>query len=220
MAYGRQLRFAVGSTLIFAWVAACRAEVKADLRNGRSAEPATQQEPPPPPVPATPTPSTSKAEPIEIGGGLAATRRHFQTRSTVELATSLAIAQSGSVSLYDDTTSQVLIGLLLDAPTDEDAGSGGRTRLRFYPAALLNSGLFAYGANALRLVVDDTEQPKFAQSTVYLRDFPAFAPQGAFFADGPVRQGGFEGELPSVSGGVVDNGSETLTTGLVPIVSW
>jgi hypothetical protein len=184
-----------------------------------AAEPAATDAPPA---------ATHAATPIEVQDGFATARKYYQSRSVMTFDLDKNLAEAGDqLSLVNDSTGQSLIDSIPLAAGLTDLGdsvapltdAAFEIRIRLYPSAPSSAGRFAYGANVLRLLINDRVAPRFAKSAIFLRDFPFQGPRLALLADGVEGRAGFDADASTVVAPIVTNGTATLTSGFVPILS-
>lgn len=170
--------------------------------------------------------------PIELPGGLTAPRLYFQTRSVITLdIKSDDIAPGDSIELFNDTTQAslvkeraVVLGLT-DEPFDRSHDllaaplASYDFMMRLYPLDPDFIGKFAYGENRLRLLVAEANQPKIANSSIYLKDFSFFGVGTAQPITTASGRAGFEGRVGLFSSPIVSNGKGEMTIGTVGMVN-
>ena len=180
-------------------------------------------------------PDAPKGSPIDLPNALIANRTHYQTRSVVTLKIeSNQVTAGAPIRLMSETTLKDLLSgiagsLGLKEASNDAVGQGWDTQflsddsgfiLRLYPTDPAIAGGLSYGENKLKLLVDETTEPKMAVNQIYLQDFPYVTMSFSAFDTPMQQQGGFQAQVDYITGSTITNGTYQLTTGSVGLPNW
>ncbi len=170
-------------------------------------------------------PTQEPPEPL-FAGTFDFTRTHFQTRSVIGLRLNQEIMQNGERFTVTNETTQLklldneIASLMLSNQTAFITNNGAYLYY-FYPASSSSSGAFAYGENMIRMDIHDPNMPRYATSTIVLRDFDIFGEVVTHFDENSQEKGNFQGWINKFSNPVVstNGGAAVLTTGMQNIIN-
>lgn len=171
-------------------------------------------------VPSSDQPAGTK--PPVFQGEFDFTRTHIQTRTLTSLRLHGDIVQSGErFSLWNETTKvEILDESRLSFALDSGDGWDFEQGYALYQLAPpSHSTAFHYGVNKIRLDVYDDIAPRYALSTITLRDFTMFELGLTSFDENVQTKGNFQGWVNSVAQPSVSAQGTTLTVGMPNIIN-
>jgi len=173
-----------------------------------------------------------QGQPADLSETVSTGRNYLQSRGKIDLVLNTdQISATSTLILTNATTNSILINTTANAtrlvggedlpgPMELASTNTGHTiRIAIYPFDPNFAGKFAYGANQLKLDVDEQTAPKSAQDVVTIQDFPYGAPSYSSFASDVQESSGFQGEMIVITGPFLNNGVHEVSVGTVGIIN-
>ena len=155
---------------------------------------------------------------ISIDDGAEGLRHYFQSSSVITLNLNQDQIKNGDrFALINETTGETLIEQqALDLSEDSFTGEGFvlqqdglDVQIRVYPRSKINIDKLIYGANQLRLEIEDKDGPKHLEHEIVLRDFPMFGMSGALFSENQASFNGLQGSFTGIVRPIVRGTNES-----------
>lgn len=157
----------------------------------------------------------------EITNGFIGLRTHFQTRSTVTLQLASSIIGANDSFILTNISTQKTI--LSDSFEGFFLGSSmNPIILKIYTPLNSAKNPWQYGENNLRLDIrgNISDEPvKFAEASIFVRDFVMFEEALSVFSSNQQQVGGLQGNVPLLETQLLKNGTTTLENGAIHILN-